>query len=544
MYATVMLIYQRIMQNTNLYTRIKSNFSPGLVVFLVALPLCLGIALASGAPPLAGIITGIIGGIVVGGLSNSSISVSGPAAGLTAILVAGITELGSFELLLLAGVIAGLIQILFGFIRAGSISNYFPSNVIEGMLAGIGIIIVLKQIPYAFGYQSAGEEADSLMAFLVADPKLFIQHIISQIHVGAVLITALSIVLLLVWEKVGVLRKLKMVPGALVAVIFSIALNALFKAIGSPLYVSESMLVELPVVSNLDELTQLAVFPDFSGLMNSKVWILGATIAMVASIETLLCIEAADKMDPNKHTTDTNRELKAQGLGNLLSSLIGGLPMTSVVVRSSANARAGATSKISAIIHGVLLLVCVLLIPVILNLIPLATLSAVLILVGYKLARPAVFVHFWHKGRLQFIPFIATMLAVVFTDLLTGVGVGLVISIGFILIGNKKKAFDLGETKAPDAEHLYITLAEEVSFLNKAAVKSKLNRIQPDTELVIDASKSTYIASDVLELIEDFANNRARELNIKIQLIGFKTSYEESIENEFASLIVKHDAAI
>ena len=528
----------------NFFTRLKSNFSSGLVVFLVALPLCLGIALASGAPPLAGVISGIIGGIIVGTLSNSPISVSGPAAGLTAILVAGIAELGSFELMLMAGVIAGLIQVLFGFLKAGSISNYFPNNVIEGMLAGIGIIIVLKQIPYAFGYTDLGEEGVSSLSYIFSDFPLFAQSLLSQIHFGAIIITILSIALLLIWDNVGALKKLKMIPGALVAVIFSIALNQLFKAIGSPLYVSEAMLVELPVVSNMDQLGQLLVLPDFSGIFNSKVWVLGATIAMVASIETLLCVEAADKMDVKKRTTDTNRELKAQGIGNLLSSVIGGLPMTSVVVRSSANARAGATSKLSAIIHGVLLLLCVMLIPVVLNLIPLATLSAVLILVGYKLARPAVFVHFWHKGRLQFIPFIATMLAVVFTDLLTGVGVGLVISIAFILLGNKKKAYHILETTSPDSKHLYITLAEEVSFLNKAAVKETLNNIQPNMEIVIDASKSTYIASDVLELIEEFANNRARDLNISVELIGFKTSYDDSIDNDNVAVTVKHHAAI
>ncbi len=528
----------------NLVSRIKSNFSSGLVVFLVALPLCLGIALASGAPPLAGVISGIIGGIVVGFLSNSPISVSGPAAGLTAILVAGITELGSFELVLMAGVIAGLIQIIFGFLKAGSISNYFPNNVIEGMLAGIGIIIVLKQIPYALGFTDLALEGEGLLTTILSSPKYFFSSVMAHIHPGAVIITLISIGILLLWEKVPAFRKLKMVPGALVAVAAGILLNWIFKTTGSALAVNESMLVHLPVVKNTEEFSQLFTFPDMAGFLNPKVWILGATIALVASIETLLCVEAADKMDPQRRITNTNRELKAQGIGNLLSSLIGGLPMTSVVVRSSANAKAGATSKISSIIHGALLLLSVLAIPFVLNLIPLATLSAVLILVGYKLAKPAVFVHFWHRGRLQFLPFIATMVAVVFTDLLMGVGVGMLISIVYILLGNKKRAYIIRKSKTNGVNEMYITLAEEVSFLNKAAIKKTLNEIEPDTLVTLDATASSYIASDVLDLVEEFANLTAKDRNIEVKLIGFKTSYMDEDEDGFTPLIVKHHASI
>ena len=528
----------------NLVSRIKSNFSSGLVVFLVALPLCLGIALASGAPPLAGVISGIIGGIVVGFLSNSPISVSGPAAGLTAILVAGITELGSFELVLMAGVIAGLIQIIFGFLKAGSISNYFPNNVIEGMLAGIGIIIVLKQIPYALGFTDLALEGEGLLTTILSSPKYFFSSVMAHIHPGAVIITLISIGILLLWEKVPAFRKLKMVPGALVAVATGILLNWIFKTTGSALAVNESMLVHLPVVKNTEEFSQLFTFPDMAGFLNPKVWILGATIALVASIETLLCVEAADKMDPQRRITNTNRELKAQGIGNLLSSLIGGLPMTSVVVRSSANAKAGATSKISSIIHGALLLLSVLAIPFVLNLIPLATLSAVLILVGYKLAKPAVFVHFWHRGRLQFLPFIATMVAVVFTDLLMGVGVGMLISIVYILLGNKKRAYIIRKSKTNGVNEMYITLAEEVSFLNKAAIKKTLNEIEPDTLVTLDATASSYIASDVLDLVEEFANLTAKDRNIEVKLIGFKTSYMDEDEDGFTPLIVKHHASI
>lgn len=517
--------------HNNILSLFKSNISSGLVVSLVALPLCLGIALASGAPPLAGIISGIIGGIIVGALSNSHISVSGPAAGLTAILVAGIADLGSFELLLFSGIIAGLLQLAFGFLKAGGISNYIPSNVIEGMLAGIGIIIIIKQLPYAFGITDKIELSELTGANLA-----------DMIHPGAVIITLCSLIILLFWERIGKNKYLKMIPAPLIAVIFSIGLNGLFKTSFENLYISADSLVNLPVISNKEELSQLIVFPDFSGFLNPKVWILGITIALVASIETLLCIEAADKMDTQRRVTDPNRELKAQGVGNLLSSLIGGLPMTSVVVRSSANARAGATSKISCIIHGVLLLICVILIPGLLNLIPLATLSGVLLLVGYKLARPAVFVHFWHKGKLQFIPFTATIAGVVFTDLLTGVAIGLGFSIVFILLGNKKKAYTIRNSQT--CNNVYLTLAEEVSFLNKAAIKNRLQNIQPGTKLTIDTSETAYIASDVIELIQEFVNHRAKELNIHIELIGFNITYPDSNNKDKSLLNVGHPATI
>lgn len=528
----------------NVFKLIKSNFSSGLVVFFVALPLCLGISLASGAPPLAGIISGIIGGIIVGGLSNSSISVSGPAAGLTAILVAGVIELGSFELVLMAGVIAGLIQIAFGFLKAGSISNYFPSNVIEGMLAGIGIIIVLKQIPYALGFTDLALEGEGLVSTIVTSPQYFVKSVLAQLHPGAVVITLVSVSVLVVWDKVAWLRKMKMIPAALVVVLIGIAMNALFRTIMPGWSIDNSMLVSLPEIKKPEDLSTLITFPAFSGFFNPKVWILGMTIALVASIETLLCVEAADKMDFKRRITDTNRELKAQGIGNLLSSLLGGLPMTSVVVRSSANAKAGATSKCSAIIHGVLLLVSVLAIPFLLNLIPLATLSAILIVVGYKLARPAVFVHFWHKGRLLFLPFIATMIGVVFTDLLMGVGIGMVISILYILLGNKKHAYQIRKIRAAEKNEVHIVLAEEVSFLNKADIKKALGCILPDSFVTIDASSSLYIAADVIVLIEEFANVTAKELQMEVKLIGFKTDYQEEDEEGFSFLTVRHHAMI
>ncbi|SEH82065.1 Sulfate permease, MFS superfamily [Paenimyroides aquimaris] len=520
----------------------SQNFASGLVVFLVALPLCLGIALASGAPPLSGVIAGIIGGIVVGALSNSNISVSGPAAGLTAIVLTAITDLGAFELFLCAGIIAGLLQLVLGFIRAGSISNYFPNNVIEGMLAGIGIIIVLKQIPHALGFDSDYEGNETLFenGFNVS----YFNELFSAIHPGAILVTMVSIVILLAWDHIPSLKKLKMLPGALVAVIAGILLNQLFIASGSSLAISSQHLVTLPVPTTAEDFKNLITTPSFAGFANPQVWIVGATIAIVASIETLLCIEASDRLDVKRRITDTNLELKAQGIGNLASSLIGGLPMTSVVVRSSANVNAGATSKASAIIHGILLLVCVLSIPFILNMIPLATLAAVLILVGYKLAKPATFKHFWHNGKYQFIPFVATVLAVVFTDLLKGVGIGLVISVFYILQGNMKRAYYLSRETLNDTDEFTIKLSEEVSFLNKAAIKKTLKNVKPGSKVTIDAKSTSYITTDVLEMIQDFANVRAKEDDIEVSLIGFKTSYRDYENNQESHISITHRRAM
>lgn len=521
---------------------IQENFPSGLVVFLVALPLCLGIALASGAPPLSGVISGIVGGLVIGAISNSNISVSGPAAGLTAIVLTAIKELGAFELFLCAGLIAGVIQLVLGFVRAGSISNYFPNNVIEGMLAAIGIIIILKQIPHALGFDKDYEGHESIF-----DQGLnfsYFSELFGAIHPGAIVVTLVSVGILLAWDRVPLLKRIKMLPGALVAVVAGILMNEVFKMTGSSLAISPAHLVSLPVPQNLEDFKNLIVMPDFNGFTNMKVWIAGATIAIVASIETLLCIEASDRLDTQRRITDTNLELKAQGIGNLVSSLIGGLPMTSVVVRSSANANAGATSKVSAMIHGFLLLVCVLTIPFLLNLIPLATLAAVLILVGYKLAKPATFKHFWHLGKFQFIPFVATVVAVVATDLLKGVGIGLAISVFYILQGNMKRAYYLSREKLDNADGISIKLAEEVSFLNKAAIKKTLKNIKPNSTVIIDATGTSYIANDVLEMIQDFANIRAKEEDINVELMGFKTSYRDYETDEDSHIIITHKRAM
>lgn len=531
--------------NKSFQTRLRENIPSGLVVFLVALPLCLGIALASGAPPLSGIIAGIVGGIVIGFISNSNISVSGPAAGLAAIVLTAISDLGSFELFLCAGMIAGLIQLALGFLRAGSISNYFPNSVIEGMLAGIGVIIIIKQLPYAFGYD-AGEagEGTTDTGFSLGSLGDYFSQTLQSVHLGAILITLISLAILILWDKVPALKRLRMVPGALVAVVVGILLNEMFRASGSSLAIGAEHLVVLPTISSLNDAANLITLPRFSGFLDSKVWIVGGTIAIVASIETLLCIEASDRLDAQKRITDTNLELKAQGVGNLVSGLIGGLPITSVVVRSSANASSGATSKESTIIHGVLLLVCVLAMPFVLNKIPLATLAAVLLMVGYKLASPAKIKHMLQKGHFQYIPFLATLLAVVFTDLLTGVGIGLAISIIFILQGNLKRAYYLSREQLAEADVITIKLAEEVSFLNKAAIKKTLKNIRPNSRVIIDGRQTAYIAADVLEMISDFANVRAREENIEVELLGFRTDYRAYEQDRTSHIEINHRRAM
>ncbi len=513
----------------NLFANLKSDFASGLVVFLVALPLCLGIALASGAPLFSGIISGIIGGIVVGYLSNSHLSVSGPAAGLTAIVLTSITDLGSFNAFLLAVIIAGFIQLILGFIKAGTISNYFPNNVIEGMLAGIGVIIILKQIPHAFGYDPDFEGDESFFQSDGQNTFSELLHVVDHLHLGATIVALISLLILILWDKIDLLKKIKLVPAALVAVIVSILLNELFIHLGSNLAISKLHLVNLPVPKNFSELSNIIITPDFSALSNSKVWIVGITIAVVASIETLLCIEAADRMDKLKRYTNTNIELKAQGIGNIISGLLGGLPMTSVVVRTSANNVAGAKSKMSAIIHGLLLLVSVLSIPFILNKIPLSTLAAVLLLVGYKLANPKIILHFWVKGKYQFIPFIATFMAVVVTDLLKGVALGMIISVIFVLKGNMKRAYIFRKEEYKDGDIIHIDLAQEVSFLNKAAIKETLQNIPEQSFVIINASNTVYISHDILSMINEFATITSKELSIDVKLEGFKKEY--NLEN-------------
>jgi MFS superfamily sulfate permease-like transporter len=503
----------------------KTDLLSGLVVFLVALPLCLGIAVASGAPPFAGIICGVIAGIVVGFLSNSNVSVSGPAAGLIAIILVAITDLG-YETFLAAVIIAGISQLILGFLKAGTFSSYFPSSVIEGMLAAIGIIIIKKELPHAIGYDKAHE--GDWFALENEEGSGFFTEIINSInyaHLGAIIITVVSLLILIAFNKVPFLKKIKAIPGALIVVIAGIMINELFKATGSQLAISQAHLVTLPTASSFNEFIGQFTTPDFSGFMNLKVCVVGLTIAIVASIESLLCLEAGDKMDPLKRYSSANTELKAQGIGNILSGLIGGLPMTSVIVRTTANINAGAKTKLSAMAHGVFLLLAVVTIPGLLNKIPMACLAAILIMIGVKLASPKVFKHMWHTGKHQFIPFVVTVVAVVFTDLLKGVSIGLAIGVFFILRGNMKLAYYFKKEKHHEGETIHIDLAQEVSFLNKAAVKQTLAHLPANSKVIIDAADTVYIDYDVLELIRDFLNYGSKDKNITVRLRNFKKAY-------------------
>lgn len=505
---------------------LKSDLLSGMVVFLVALPLCLGIAVASGAPPFAGIICGVIAGIVVGSLSSSNVSVSGPAAGLIAIVLVAITDLG-YETFLVAVVIAGLIQLTLGFAKAGTISSYFPTCVIEGMLVAIGIIIIKKEIPHAIGYDKAHE--GDFFSFEKGSETGFFTEIINAInyaHLGAIIITAVSLAILIAFNKIQFLKKIKAIPGALIVVVVGIVINELFKSTGSKLVISQEHLVTLPTASSFSEFIGQFTTPDFSGFTDSKVWIVGATIAIVASIETLLCLEAGDKMDPLKRFSSANTELKAQGIGNILSGLIGGLPMTSVIVRTSANVTAGAKTKLSAIAHGIFLMLAVLSIPALLNKIPMACLAAILIMIGLRLASPKVFKHMWHTGKYQFVPFIVTVIAVVLTDLLKGVSIGLAVSIIFILKGNMKLAYFFKKEEHHEGETIHIDLAQEVSFLNKAAIKQTLAHLPKNSKVVIDAANTVYIDYDVLQLIRDFVNFGSKDKKITVRLRNFKSAYK------------------
>lgn len=514
----------------NKYTQhLKSDILAGLIVFLVALPLCLGIALASGAPLFSGIISGIIGGIVVGVLSGSQLSVSGPAAGLTAIVLSAITQLGSFEIFLVSVIIAGVLQYVLGLIKAGVVANYFPSNVIEGMLAAIGLIIILKQLPHAIGYDKDAEGDFEFVEKTGSNTLSTIWDSISNPHYGALTLSLICVGILLAFNYSTFLKKIKYIPGGLIVVLTGIIVNEWIYTDDSKFKIATEHLVNLPIADSFNSFFSQFSFPNFSHISNPQVWITGVMIAVVGSIETLLCLDASDKLDPLKRYSSANKELRAQGIGNLLSGLLGGLPMTSVIVRTSANINSGGLTRISTITHGILLLICCIAIPSLLNKIPLAALATILIFVGYKLASPKVFVHMWHKGLNQFIPFVVTVIAILFSNLLLGVGIGLVISIFFILRSNSKLAYYFRKNEYTNGELITIKLAQEVSFLNKAAIKQTLVHLPPHTRVVIDASETYYIDNDVLEFIRDYYQYTSKDKNIYVDLYGFKNEYK--IEN-------------
>lgn len=497
---------------------LNHDLPASLVVFLVALPLCLGIAVASGAPPVSGIIAGIIGGIVVGAASGSSLGVSGPAAGLTAIVAMGIQELGGLETLLAATVVAGAIQVVLGIARAGIIAYYFPSSVIKGMLAGIGIIIILKQIPHAVGddMDPMGDESFDQPDKLNTFQELWLA--LHDTHLGAIVITVSCLLLMILWERPAIQRHavLRYMPGPLLAVVLGILLALGFSGIPE-LAIGPGHYVPLPDLTDRASYT----LPSFDGIGNPAFWRVAFTIAIVASIETLLCVEATDKMDPQKRITPANRELYAQGAGNIVSGLLGGLPLTQVIVRSSANIQSGGRTKLSAVLHGLWLLVAVFTIAGLLRMVPLASLAAILLLVGYKLAKPTLFKAMWKQGLPQFVPFIVTVGFMTLTnDLLRGVALGLAVAFIHILWKNYKVPFHFDPNKYKPGMPVYLTLSEDVTFLNKAGIKRTLSELPDDTRLVIDGSRTLNLDPDVREIIDDFLITCGKR-RIKAELIGF-----------------------
>ena len=509
-----------------MFKYLKNDLPASVVVFFVALPLCLGIALASGAPLFSGLIAGIIGGIVVGALSGSKIGVSGPAAGLAAIVLTAIGALGGYENFLVAVVLGGVIQLVFGFLKAGIIGYYFPSSVIKGMLTGIGIIIIFKQIPHFFGYD-ADPEGD--FAFFQMDGENTISelgNIAGSISIGATLIGLLALGILILWSNV--LSKkgkiFQLIQGPLVAVAGGIIY--FLSTQGTEFGISAEHLVSVPVPDSVDSFIGQFAFPNFAAITNPAIWVTAFTIALVASLETLLCVEATDKLDPDKNVTPTNRELLAQGTGNILSGLIGGLPVTQVIVRSSANIQSGGKTKMAAIIHGFLLLISVILIPTLLNKIPLSVLAAILLVVGYKLAKPSTFKAMWSAGWKQFVPFIVTVVGIFFIDLLWGIGLGLAVGIVVVLFKSYKNSHFLHkEDKSNGVQKMKMTLAEEVTFFNKGAILKELDNLPENSYLELDVRKTRFLDNDIIEILEDFAG-KAKARNIDIKLISEKGEVE------------------
>jgi MFS superfamily sulfate permease-like transporter len=514
--------------NHKLLAHLKSDLLSGAVVFLVALPLCLGIALASGAPLFAGIIAGIVGGIVAGSVSGSSLGVSGPAAGLTIIVLTAIQSIGNYPSFLLAVVLAGVFQLLLSLIGAGKIAFYFPSSVIKGMLAAIGIIIILKQLPHATGYD---KDPEGDFEFIQPDgqntfSELF--NVFQYINESALLIGIICLMVLILWEQ-KIIQKSKIlsaIPASLLCVVLGLSINALFPA---SIQLGSEHLVQLPVSQSLDGFTAFFTMPNWTAINNPLVWQTAVVLAVVASLETLLCVEATDKLDPERRITPTNRELLAQGVGNIVSGLIGGIPVTQVVVRSSANINAGGKSKVATIFHGILLLVCAAFLPTLLNKIPLAALAAILIMVGYKLAKPSLFLAMYKEGQNQFVPFVVTIVAIVFTDLLKGIGIGLVVGLGYVLYTNFRSAISV----LKDEKSTIIKFNKDIFFYNRANLVRALAAIKSGETVYIDASQADFIDYDIYMTIQDFEQN-AKQNNIKLEENGIsrrKINYRKKNEN-------------
>lgn len=493
----------------------QGDLSASLVVFLVAIPLCLGIALASGVPLMSGIIAGICGGIIVGIFGGSPLGVSGPAAGLVAVVLAGIAAVGDFEAFLLVTLLAGVIQLLFAVLRAGIVAYYIPNSVIKGMLAAIGVIIILKEIPYALGASAAEVGKPPVMA-----------DILDGVNIGVIVITAVCLAIVILWNLPGLKSSkfFRILPAPLVVVGVGVGLQVLFANFFPELAIGAKNLVHIELTDNP---TDLLIFPDFNAITDSNVWIYAIILAAVASIEALLCAEATDKLDPEKRITPMNKELLGQGLGNIVAGLIGGLPITQVIVRSSANIQSGGKTRVSAILHGSLILISVLIFPSILNMIPLAALAVILLMVGWKLTRPAIYLEMFRNSWGQFIPFLVTVIAILLTDLLIGIGIGFGVAVFFILRNNYKIPFTFHYEEKDGKVHVRMTLSEIVSFLNKGQILSTLQTIPEGTVVEIDARKARVVDQDVVEVLKDFMENaKHRDIEIVFEQDEFEFHWE------------------
>jgi carbonic anhydrase len=519
----------------NAFTKdnLKYDLPAGLVVFLVALPLCLGISMASGVPLFSGLITGIIGGMIVSMLSGSALSVSGPAAGLTIIVLNALHTLGSYKAFLLAVLIAGILQVVLGYLKAGNIGKFFPASVIKGMLAAIGIILILKQIPHALGYD---KDYEGDFAFFQTDKENTLTEILAamnKFNPGAILIGLISVAILVLWDR-PFFKKFRIVPGPLIVVLISVLINKTYMILDSPLLIEEEHLVNIPLTGSIGEFFSHFTLPDFAQLKNKDVYLTAITLTLVASIETLLSVEAIDKLDPEKRTTPNNRELKAQGIGNIISGLIGGLPMTAVIVRGSANIDSGAKSKASSFFHGCFLLLSVIFIPSLINMIPLSALAAILLMTGYKLTKVSLFKEIYQQGSQHFIPFLVTIIAILFTDLLIGISIGMVVGALFILKRSAGNSFFLHKKEFAKGNSYSLILSEEVTFLNKAAIAEVLESFTPHSNVVIDGAKSKFIDDDVLEIINDY-KTKALKKNIKVEVLGMSVGLKNLKKNTISS---------
>jgi MFS superfamily sulfate permease-like transporter len=497
----------------------RTDLPASIVVFLVALPLCLGIALASGAPLFSGVISGVVGGLLVGALSGSQLMVSGPAAGLTAIVVTAIGTLGSYEAFLAAVVLGGGVQLALGGLRAGVLGYYFPSSVIKGMLAAIGLILILKQVPHAVGYDADFEGDESFIQPNHENTFSALLHALQSVEPGAIVISVVGLALLLAWDLTP-LKRIRLLPAPLVVVLVGLALNLVFKSTASAWTLESAHLVALPTPATLGDFAAFFSFPDWSAVSRLDTWRVAFSLGIVASLETLLSLEATDRLDPFKREAPPNRELFAQGAGNIAAGLIGGLPVTGVIVRSAANVGAGARTKLSAILHGLLLASAAVSIPGLLNHIPLASLAAILLYTGFKLAHPKLLVHMWRQGATQATPFVVTIVAILLTDLLVGIAIGLSVGLLFLLIDHsRQRCYEI--VSPPGAVLMRVRLHEQVSFLSKASLASLLNGLEPGSRVEIDGSRSSHLHHDILEFLSDFRQTALLK-NIDLRFVGIE----------------------